>query len=371
MTAQKKTLRIGEIDVHFPDAVFATFWFMHDLADTFGVETNAEAERRLRASLAALRAENIKVDHESDYVFVHAKRADSLISALRSVEHATGRSMFAAEDLAAAAREMSAWKRPKPVQYREGDLVAVPLSDGSQGAIHVLGPRLFLVLETRAETLDALRGALAAGAGACVAGRSLSDEEIVTGEWPIVGSRRPAPPVSPSSLTDGRPTGGSVVDFLESFFGIAPWDSLFDCDEFDDWLLPDVRAEQRRLRREIFASEREKAAPNPVPTDADCPATIHLLVSYKGGPRPRIIDKPKIRSLAERLRPLARELWTGGGDGYFDLFAHVEHVAAFREAVDRVSMELRIKDDTLLECYSPFVIDWKARLASAPKVARG
>ncbi len=156
MTTQRKTLRVGEIDVHFPDAVFSTFWFMHDVAALFSVETNAEAEERLRASLVTLREkEKIQVDHESDYVFVHAKRADAMISALRGAEHAAARSLFAPGELDAAAREMSAWRRPKPVSYGEGDLVAVPLSDDTYGAIHVLAPHLFLTLDVRAESIDA------------------------------------------------------------------------------------------------------------------------------------------------------------------------------------------------------------------------
>ncbi len=192
-----------------------------------------------------------------------------------------------------------------------------------------------------------------------VAGRSFSDEEILTGEWPIIATRPPVSPLPPASLTEGKSTGGSVVQFLDGFFGIRAWDELYDCDEYDDWLLPGVVARQRRLRRDIFNAQLHTSASEAARHVDVGPATIHLLLAYKGGSRPRIIDKPKIRALAERLRPL------GGGSldrrwrGLLRSVRARSDVAALRDAVDRLALELRIKDDILLECYPPFVVDWQ------------
>lgn len=359
MTSRRTTLRIGPVDVHLPDASVATFSFMHDLAGLFGLETNADAEAALRASIKVLAGKaRLEIDHEADYVFVDARTADALLVALRAVEHAARRPIFTTEQIERARSAMLAWKRPKPVSYVRGDLAAVPLGDGTYGVVHTLAPRDFVVLDARADSVDGARRLLASNAGKPVACRSFSDDEILSGEWPLVGRREPDSALSDSQYVEGKSSGGSVVLFLESFFGLRPWDALFDCDEHDEWLLPEVVPQSRRLRRDIFKVQL-RAAHGETPPRVDAgAATIHLLIAYKGGGRPRVIDKPKIRGVAERIRPVTQELWTGGGDGFFDLFARVADVQALHAAFDRVAVELRIADDTILECYAPFDVDW-------------
>ncbi len=359
MTSQQRTLRIGPIDVHFPDATDATFWFMHDLAGIFGLETNAEAEATLRASIEMLGEKSRReIDHEADYVFLHARKPEGLLAALRAVEHAAGRPLYVEGELERARVEMAAWKRPKPVPYSEGDLLAVPLMDGTYGVIHTLAAQVFLVLDARAASVNGLREALAMGAGVPIGGRSFSDHEILNGEWPIAGRRSPESSEQTEHVFGGKTSGGSVVGFLESFFGLRPWDSMFDCDEHDEWLLPGVIAGKRRLRRDIFNAQLRVLLGDPARRAEVGEATIHLTIAYKGGGRPRVIDKPKIRGVADRLRPVSQGLWTGGGDGFFDVFARVPSVEALRVAVDQAAVESRIKDDILLECYAPFDVDW-------------
>lgn len=89
-----------------------------------------------RAIVPAIRG--VHIDHEADFVFVHAKSADMMVDVLRALDAiATARPLWTSDELEAVRTAMREWRRPRPVRYDVGAIVAVPLSDGTFGALHV------------------------------------------------------------------------------------------------------------------------------------------------------------------------------------------------------------------------------------------
>ena len=66
MSDEEGQVSLGPLTIFFPDVSCDTFWFMEDLVDVLGVESNSEARAALKAALKGRRA--VHLEHEADNV---------------------------------------------------------------------------------------------------------------------------------------------------------------------------------------------------------------------------------------------------------------------------------------------------------------
>jgi hypothetical protein len=264
VTEKPDHIAIGPVTVYFPDASIAEFWFMQDLTAVLGVETNAEAETTLVAALGSSRR-GLDFDSEADAVVVHAKGVAALVRVLEALNSiAVLRPLWTPDELRDATEVMRAWRRPKPLPYDLGAIVGVPLRDGTLGAGHVVaftdggsvrGSPLVVLLDLRAPTREELTAAVSRGDGNGVGCAVMIQSEIVSGEWPIVGTRPVDVDVGALMAREARTSssGGLLAWFLDAFHGFRLWDEMWDPQFYELMLLPGVAPpDSRRYLRDAL-----------------------------------------------------------------------------------------------------------------------
>jgi hypothetical protein len=375
---------LGPLTIHFPDASLNTFWFMHDLCDVLGTERNADAKDKLSAALG--RRRGIRLDYEADYVFAHATGVAAMVSVLKALEGlAAHGSLWTADELDAATAAMKRWKRPKPVPYRVGTVVAVPLRDMDPagrfgaavvaaftadlwspeeraGATRERGSPLVFALDLALPASDVARE-VEAGAGRPLGGAIILDTEIVSGAWPVIGTIEIDEAQARAVLERERgesSSGSAIVSLVMRYAGLMAWDAggrLW----VEDKLLPGVAPPPgRRLVRELLEARLRAAfgrVPEPV---AEGPGILHVHVAYPGNGRPRVIDVPKVDRLAERMKETVAgvgPVFLGCGEGFLDVIARTTDVAAGARAVEEAATELGIAKDVLVDCYPEVSLD--------------
>jgi hypothetical protein len=357
---------IGPLTVYFPDVSTPEFWFMRDLTEILGVETNAEAEERLCAALGSS-TRTIDIDSEADNVLVHASSGPAMVRVLSALDSvAVNRPLWTADELRRTHDAMRVWRRPKPVAYRVDAIASVPLRGGRFGAVHVAafqeagsvrGCPLVLLLDLCARSREDLARAIAEGEGKPVGCYVIVETEISSGEWPVLGTR-PIRDVDVAALL-ARERGASsgapcATDFVEAYAGLRAWDS-YDPREYELKLLPGVPPPpSRRYRRDIFEARLVAAFGRQPEAIHEGPAVLDVHIAYPGDGLPRLIDLPKSRQLAERMRaqvPGTSAVTIGGGRGFLDVFARTTDAAAGIRVVEQAAHDLRIHRETLVEAF--------------------
>jgi hypothetical protein len=87
--------RVGPVFLRAPTEGLPDWWLREDLTELLGTHTNADAEKRLRAVLAADEAAllaRLDFDTEGDAVCVYAKREDDIRAVARIIERLAGKS---------------------------------------------------------------------------------------------------------------------------------------------------------------------------------------------------------------------------------------------------------------------------------------
>jgi hypothetical protein len=358
-------VHLGPLTIALPDASTPELVLDADLTALLGVETNGEAEAKLRAALGRGRR-GVESDSEAGSVLVHASGVDAMLRVLAAIDAiAPGRPLWTAAELEAAASAMRAWRRPKRVKYDAGALVAVPIEGGGFGAMHVGGFEdggsrrgwpLAIALDVEAATLGAIAMALAAGVGRPVGARVIDDAPIKSGEWPLAGSRPVDEALARSLLERERgssSSAGILAVFLGAWLGRLPWDVWGSPLDHDRMALEGVppHAARRRLRDLVEARLREADASTTTPRAHD-PALLDVRIAYRGSGPPALIDLPKQRRLTELLAarvPGAGVVLKGAGEGFLDVFVETDDAGAGVEAAERAAAEIGIAKDTLVE----------------------
>jgi hypothetical protein len=240
------------------------------------------------------------------------------------------------------------------------------MRDRSFGAGHVVafdhagtvrGSPLVVALDLRAASLQDVARAVGDHQGSGVGCAMIVDSEIVSGEWPLVGTRLVREDTSALLRREAGTTssGGLFAWFLDAYFGIAPWDALFDPRHFELMLLPGVPPPvSRRYVRDLVERrmiEMHGRHPSPIVTG---PGLLDVHIAYPGDGLPRLIDLPKSRQLAERMRrdvPGAATVVTGGGRGFLDVFANTSDAASGVRAAETAARDLGIHRETMVEAF--------------------
>jgi hypothetical protein len=129
MSASEPSIELGGITLWLPTASEPKCSILQDLAGPFGLETNHDAMDRLRQAWqdGAFRG-RLDLDHESDFVSIHAGR-DAIVDAAVLITRLAlpGRlSEVTDADIARVRAAVKAHRRPPRVPWTVGDLFAVP-----------------------------------------------------------------------------------------------------------------------------------------------------------------------------------------------------------------------------------------------------
>lgn len=135
--------------------------------------------------------------------------------------------------------------RRRRVKVKEGQLVAVPLVDGTFALGHVA--RHYYRQATvahfahRAESpAKLLDGAQEAMKGQPVAVLAVTHDEIYEGYWPVIGCVVPAYPESILDTKGTSYTASVSRGLMNAWYGLEPWDGMADPRCHEKMLLPNT-----------------------------------------------------------------------------------------------------------------------------------
>lgn len=372
---------LGPLTIHFPDASFDTFWFMQDLCDLLGVDSNADAHARLETALGR-KVRGVDIEHEADNVVVHAKGVAAMTAVLVALDSAAvTRPLWAPEAFEEALAAMKRWRRPRAVVYDVGAIVAVPLAPydprGRFGAAQVAifdsalwspeakaearkdqrGSPLLFLFDLAAPSIPDLTEQIASGAGTPLGCRIVLDSEILSGTWPVVGTRPVAEALALDALTRERHESTTgVADLLLRYANVWAWDA-----GAESKLLPGVsRPPWRRHLRDLFEARLVAAFGGIPPRATRGPAVLHVHIAYPGSGPPRLIDGPRLTGLTARMEasvPGIGPTFTGGGEGFLDVIARTSDAEAGVRFTEQAVAEERLTKVALIDCYPEIPLD--------------
>lgn len=244
------SIDLGAVTIWLPTAGDASCSILHDLADTFGLETNADAVDRLRRAWRESGCKGrLDIDHEADFVSIHAGR-DAIVDVVALIDRLALPQMsrnVSEQEVARVRALVKAHRRPPRFRWEVGDVFALPLSDGTFAFGQVLWEMNFAkrsglraptcaLFEHRAGATDDTH-VPEVDLDEIVTSRTLvilhvASEHLDGREWVVIGRR---PPMSdPFSGPCGEPGKvGSVswdaLDLLaRAWHGLQPWNKNLD-----------------------------------------------------------------------------------------------------------------------------------------------
>jgi hypothetical protein len=255
------TLDIGIVKIHLPDAINPSFMIAQSLGEEFGLETNYEAEEKLRNSLKSKDRDvykKIKIDAESGCVFINAnsKQGNSILEVailINELAIQPFRQELTSEYIEEARKILTTWKRPKPQKWQEGDIFAIPLLDRTFGFGQVLWHQnkkssvTCAIFDFQSKEIKAIEDIVQSNVISVMTVKNLFD--LNSGKWKVIGNHSLVIEKSKVPMEHSGNPGislkiyqeSTLSDFIEAYFRIKPWTHLPFKDSFmDKLLLPGV-----------------------------------------------------------------------------------------------------------------------------------
>jgi hypothetical protein len=118
--SENLTLDIGIVKIHLPDAINPNFMIAQSLGEEFGLETNYEAEEKLRNTLKSKNKDiykKVKIDAEAGCIFINAnsKQGNSILEVaiiINELAIQPFRHELISEHIEKARKFLTTWKRP-------------------------------------------------------------------------------------------------------------------------------------------------------------------------------------------------------------------------------------------------------------------
>jgi hypothetical protein len=250
------TINIGIVKIHLPDANNPNFMIAQSLGEEFGLETNDEAEKKLRHALKNTGKDykKVKIDAESGCVFINAnsKLGDSILEVaiiINQLAIEPFRQELTSEQIEEAKKVLTSWKRPKPQKWQEGDIFTIPLSDSTFGYAQVSSHQnkkstlACTVFDCRSQEIKPIEDIICSTVISIMTLKNLFD--LNSGKWKVIGNHSLVIEKSKVPMDHlAQPGIGSKIyqesilsDFIEAYFKIKPWNHLPFKDNFMDTLL--------------------------------------------------------------------------------------------------------------------------------------
>ncbi|WP_236708134.1 Imm26 family immunity protein [Brevibacillus choshinensis] len=254
MLIQELSVEIGFVKIHLPDYTMSTFMIAQSLADEFGVETNQQAIKKLRARLKGLNndlSKKVKTDYESGCVFIHAssKRGEEILQVALIINELAideNRNEIDQEYIDKIRHTLLNWKRPKPQKWKVGDVFSIPLSDDTYSFGQILwekyrSPNCALFDCKSRENLPIEKVISSPVISVLNVGSECLDSFIwkIIGDAPVKITKLDVPDVHRGeSMVGARSfSTGILTDLAEAYYALRPWNTAFGEEDFYDGLL--------------------------------------------------------------------------------------------------------------------------------------
>lgn len=245
--------KIGPIIVSFPDENDNYFSIFEDCAELFGLEFQNDAFKLLKSKLRETKPKP-SLDYESDYLQITSANVDTIISTIEAIiELSTNeyKSKFPILEIDKLKKELVDAKknRPKPKTWNSGDVFSVPLSDGSYTLGQVLDKKYCTcaLFEIRLATKSVIEPIdFSKLKPISILHLSVGDF-LNNGNWEIIFYEKIM--LNPNNGSGGKMGEigsvsyggcGILTDLAEVYFGLYPWNTLYEEDYYDKMLLKTV-----------------------------------------------------------------------------------------------------------------------------------
>lgn len=257
---------LGPVTIHFPDENQNNFSIFHDLAELFGKEYQSEAVKLLRAKLKEVKPKP-SIDYESDNVSISTSNIETLLTVINAIIELSDdknkkSSPSINQDELKLVFENAKKNRPKPKKWDVGDVFAIPLSDDTFSIGQVIDKRygctcaLFDV-----HIKEALLNPSDFRKLSPISILHLGTNLLNNGTWQIQFNDLVT--LDPAGGSGGKfgevgstsyGGGGTMTDLADVYFGLQPWNVMFDEDYYDKMLLKGLS----RPNNAIVLSETER-----------------------------------------------------------------------------------------------------------------
>jgi hypothetical protein len=255
--------------------------------------------------------------------------------------------------------------RSRRVRVEAGQIVAVPLCDGSFALAHIARFDLSIwcvLFDGRAHDVTGLSHRIdAALASRPIAVMEVTSVQVRDGTWPVIGSRTPCYPAAMLD-TKGHSSVGMLTQMLfEAYYGLRPWDEGWDPKDYEKRLLPGVPVPPTVRYKKDFEKDAAASASSHVPpADAeppvtDGPAEIHIEIKYPDNALPSIDLLHRRQALEDALEASGAGEVTdaGGGGGVMDIFLETKDVRRALPLVEAAVRAHGFADDAHIETSAP------------------
>ena len=248
---KSKQYQIGPIKINLPDENQGYFSIFEDLAEFFGKEYQSDAVKSLRSKLKNIKPK-ATIDYEADFTHITTTNVDTLISVINAIielskdkyEDYSKIDSLALREILLQAKK----NRPKPIEWKIGDIFAIQLADKTFSFGQVLDkkyctcvlfnyrsgkPELSKLNYLELQPLSILH---------------LSNGDLLNnGHWSIISNEQVK--IDPNMGYGGKAgTIGSIshgrcramVDLANAYWGLEPWNVMFEENYYDKLLLKGI-----------------------------------------------------------------------------------------------------------------------------------
>jgi hypothetical protein len=246
---------VGFVKIHLPDHTMSSFMIAQSLGEEFGVETNYDALKKIRAVLRNSDSElykNVKTDCESGCVFIHAssKRAEEILRvAILINENAIEPYQVRIDDdyIDKVKQVLMSWKRPKPQKWKVGDVFSIGLCDSTFAFGQVVwerykAPNCALFDFRSRDIIIPLEDIISSPV---ISVLKLGSMCLDSFEWKVIGNtpvnilKKQVPLLHRGEVVVGARSysAGVLSDLAEAYYGLQPWNASLSNDEL---LMPKI-----------------------------------------------------------------------------------------------------------------------------------
>lgn len=240
--------KLGPVTINFPDEDQSNFSIFEDLAELFGKEYQSEAVKLLRAQLKEVKPKP-SIDYESDNAYISTSNTDTLISVINALVELSddeNKKSFPSinQDELKLAFVNAKKNRPKPKKWEVGDVFAIPLCDNTFSIGQVLDKKYCTCALFEIRINNPLFNQSDFRKLRPISILHLGTDLLNNGTWQILFSDQVT--LDPTSGSGGKfgevgcisyGGGGTMTDLADAYFGLQPWNVMYDEDYYDKMLL--------------------------------------------------------------------------------------------------------------------------------------
>ncbi len=269
--------------------------------------------------------------------------------------------------------ESSEKAKRRRVKVKTGQIVAVPLRDGTFGLGHVAQytylQAILAHFDHRAKhAADLIEGAEEAMKHRLLTILAVTSDEIYDGHWPVIGHKEPTYPAALLDMKGTSHTGNVSRWFFDAYYGLVPWDAMAATPRyFENMLLAGVPVPPTARYKRDFEKGAETAVgttpggaaveASPV-TDSEQVAmntegagVVHIAIKYDGDGLPSIPLLKRRQAIEDALESagVGEVTDAGGGGGIMDIYLETKDMSHAMPFVHAAIKEVGFEKDARIE----------------------